>query len=165
MSVSAATAQPSQLLSVLSPQFRGIPDAGALARYLVRALVTIKREGLPVRIYLSQDLVERVGGLLAELGVRFRAVPVSRLEPPYILLDTEGGSVVLRTVDEGGRVVAQHAVPLAKFVEALEALLRRGRGRRGEERTVSELVIAEEDLQRFLERLESILREEGEGRS
>lgn len=141
--------------AILSPSFKGVPSAETLARYLLRALAEIKRCGLPVRVYLTQEVTRAVGNLLLLLGVRFKTVPASKMQPPYILLSSEGDYIVVETVDAGGRTLATYRAPFTKFVEALASLITRRRtgGRERTEHLVDEVIVSQEALERILETL------------
>jgi len=115
------------IASVLNPGFRGIPDAGAVVKYLLNAMSTIKRYDLPVRIYLTKDVAEKIGNILAAMGVRFRLVPVDKMSPPYIYIYAKDQYFVVKTVDENGKDVAEFSVPSSKFIEELQAFITRRR--------------------------------------
>jgi len=151
---------------VLSPSFRGIPDATALAKYLIRTLVFIKKNNLPIKIYLTQDVTAKIGNILTALGVKFKTIPASRMEPPYILLSAEDNYIVIKTVDSSGREIASYKAPLSKFIEAFELLSSsyrkksKQKEKSSEPQLVDEIIVSAESLEKFLERYRDILEEE-----
>jgi len=145
----------SLISSILNPSFGGAPDAKALAKYLVNATLVIKRNDLPVRIYLTHDVTEKIGDILSAMGVRFKTVPVDRMEPPYIFLTLEDTYLIIKTVDINGKEVRTFRTPFSEFIEALkEYASHRMRKRKREEEEKRTVYIDDEmtkDLKKFME--------------
>lgn len=147
--------------SVLNPGFKGLPDAGAAARFLLNAMLTIKKYDLPVRIYLTKDVSEKIGNILAAMGVKFKLVPVDKMTPPYIFIYQSDTYFVIKTVDEGGREVSEFSVPITKFVEELQSYATRRRSRVKKEKAEGEVnsLIIEDS---FVEHMKKLEKEQGE---
>ena len=151
----AINAHTASIHTIIAPRFKGIVDARTIATYFIKTAALIKKSDLPIRIYVAEDLADKIVNLLVALGIKFKTMPASRLEPPYIFLDLVNGDLVLRTVDTNGRVVAEYKVPLTKFISALEELLANSRrGRDG--KRVKEIVISKEDAKEILEKLNGV---------
>ena len=90
-----------RIAELLSPKFGVAPGPKVIAKYFCKVLSTIAREGLPVKIYLDHHITERITPILKELGIKFRTVPVSKMEPPYVFLfiDEETGRLVVEICD------------------------------------------------------------------
>ncbi|MEM4787705.1 MAG: hypothetical protein QXV28_06995 [Ignisphaera sp.] len=132
------------IASILNPGFKGIPDAGAVAKYLLNAMITIKRYDLPIRIYLTKDVAEKIGNILSAMGIRFKLLSIDKMTPPYIYIYAKDQYFVVKTVDENGNEVAEFSVLSTKFIENLQAfIIKKKRGskqkKNGEE--VEELII------------------------
>lgn len=157
----------SPITTVLNPSFKGVPDARTLATYLLNALVQIKKEDLPIKIYLTQDVTNRIGNILTALGVKIRTVPVEKMSPPYIFIYTENGDIVVKTADSDGKEVSSFRAPFNKFVEAFEALFTSKKERKAKQKekptVVDEAFLGTEDLHKFVEQLNNLIGREGEG--
>lgn len=149
------------LSSLINPAFRGLPDASAVARYLINAMVSIKKYDLPMRIYVTREVTEKIGGILAAMGVRFKLIPTDKMDPPYIFIYQSDTYFVIKTVDEGGREVAEFSVPIAKFVEELQSYLSKGRGKpkRSKVEEVNALIIGDEFTE-FVKRVGDLHRDD-----
>jgi len=90
-----------RISQLLNPRFGTFPSPKDVAKYFCKVLATIAREGLPVKIYLDHRVTEMISPMLKELGVRFRTIPVNRMEPPYLFffIDEETGRLVVETCD------------------------------------------------------------------
>jgi len=157
MSIPAGSA----ITAVLNPSFKGIPDAKALATYLLNALVQIKKENLPVKIYLTQDVSNKIGNLLTSMGIKIRTIPADKMEPPYIFIYAEGSDIVIKTVDTDGKEVNTFRAPFAKFVETFETLVTSKKERKVKQKekpqVVDEVFVGTEDLHKFMEYVEKII--------
>jgi hypothetical protein len=156
----------SLMSSVLNPNFKGIPDAKALAKYLINAMITIKKNDLPIRIYISQDVSNKIGNLLAALGVKFRTIPADKMQPPYIFLTTEDNYLVIKTVDSNGKEIASYKTPFPKFIEAFEEFFTRYKERRTQRKEkealppVDEVIVSSESLKKFMEKYRELFGED-----
>jgi len=170
MSLAVSTPVGTSIAAILNPSFKGVPDAKALATYLLNALAQIKKENLPIKIYLTQDVSNKIGNLLTAMGVKIRTIPVEKMEPPYIFIYLEDGDVVIKTVDANGKEVNTFRAPFSKFVEELEAIAtskkeKKTSKQREKPQVVDEIFLGTEDLHKFMERLEKILGKKEEGQS
>jgi len=153
-----------RIAEILNPRLGAAPDPKALAKYFCEALLTIAKEGLPVRVYLDHRITESVAPLLKELGVKFRTVSPDSMKPPYIYLFLNGDKLVIETVDmdlRGRRYVARFDL----FLEELAALLiqvktKRKEYRREEEAKPKGIDLFDMEPKEFLKLLEEILEEE-----
>jgi len=162
MSVTLPAPVGASIPAILNPSFKGVPDAKALATYLLNALAQIKRENLPIRIYVTQDVSNKIGNLLTAMGVKIRTIPVEKMEPPYIFIYQENGDVVIKTVDANGKEVNTFRAPFSKFVEELEAVAtskkeKKAGKQREKPQVVDEIFLDTEDINKFMERLEKIV--------
>lgn len=146
---------------VLNPGFKGVPDTQTLAKYLLNALLTISRNKLDVRLYVTKDVSAKIGNLLLSMGVKIRTIPADKMTPPYIMLTSEDGNLLLKTVDQDGKEIASYRVPLAKFVEDLEEYYSRlkekrtaGRKDKQKKGEVDEIILSETELLKYVEDLE-----------
>jgi len=155
-----------RIAGLLNPRFGSMPGPEVVAKYFVEALSTIAREGLPVKIYLDHRITVALAPLFKELGVRFRTIPVDRMEPPYIFffVDEDTGRLVVETRDpdlKNHRFVTR----LDLFKDELTVLLARVRARkkvyRQEEETKPEIdLLKDMEPKKFLELMKKILEEE-----
>ena len=153
----------SAILSVLNPSFKGVADAKTLARYLLTALTVIKKQNLPVKIYVTQDITDKLGNILTALGVRFRTIPVDAMSPPYIFLYTENGDIVVKTVDADGKEVATFRAPFAKFVEYFEELFNAKKPKKPKKekvQRVDEVYLPSETAETFIEHMKDEILED-----
>ncbi|MEM1693967.1 MAG: hypothetical protein QXE75_05025 [Sulfolobales archaeon] len=151
--------------SILNPGFRGIPNAGAVVKYLLNAMITIKRYDLPVRIYLTKDVSERIGNMLTAMGIKFRLVSVDKMTPPYIYIYARDRYFVIKTVDEGGKDVAEFQVLSTKFIEELQTIITRKREgtrqrKKKENDEIEELVI-NSDFLNYIKKIEEFSQTDG----
>lgn len=139
--------------SIINPGFKGIPDAGATVRFLLNAMLTIKKYDLPIRIYVTKEVSEKIGNILSAMGIKFKLVPVDKMTPPYIFIYQSETYFVVKTVDEGGKEATEFSVPVSKFIEELQGYMTRRRGRSKKEGEVSNLIITD-DFVNFLGKAE-----------
>lgn len=114
--------------SVLNPGFKGIPEAGAAVKYLLNVMSAIRRYDLPIKIYVTKDVSDKIGNILTAMGVRFKLVPADKMTPPYIYIFSNETYFVVKTVDENGKDVAEFSVLASKFIESLQDFISRRRG-------------------------------------
>lgn len=138
------------ITQVLNPGFKGVPDSVALTKYFLNSVATIRRYGLPVRIYVTKEVADRIGNILTAIGIKFKLIPAEKMTPPYIFVYQNGSYFVIRTVDEAGRVCNEFTVPINKFVEELQSyVLRKKKTAEKKVEEVHELVM-DEDFDRFI---------------
>jgi len=158
---SMPTSVGSSIATILNPSFKGIPDAKALATYLLNALAQIKKENLPIKIYLTQDVSNKIGNLLTAMGVKIRTLPADKMEPPYIFIYTEGSDIVIKTVDSDGKEINSFRAPFTKFVETFETLVVSKKEKKAKQKekpqVVDEIFVDTRDLQKFMEHVEKII--------
>lgn len=150
--ISAGGSVGALVASVINPGFRGIPDAGATVKFLLNAMLTIKKYDLPVRIYLTKDVSEKIGSILSAMGVKFKLVPVDKMSPPYIFIYQSETYFVVKTVDEDGKEVSEFSVPASKFIEELQSYItkRRARAKRGKDEGEVNSLIIQDDFVDFV---------------
>ncbi|MEM1694360.1 MAG: hypothetical protein QXL19_08880 [Ignisphaera sp.] len=129
------------IASILNPNFRGVVDAGTIVKYLLNAISIIKRYDLPIRIYLTKDVSERIGNILASMGIRFRLTHIDKMVPPYIYIYNDDQYYIIKTIDENGKNVAEFSVLSNKFIEELHALITKKKKDTKLEEEVEELII------------------------
>jgi len=157
-----------RIAGLLNPKFGSMPGPKAVARYFAEALSAIAHEGLPIKIYLDHRITVALAPLFKELGVRFRTVPIDKMEPPYILLflDEDTGRLVVETCDPDLKT-RRFVTRLDLFVDELTATLAQARARkkkeyRQEEETKQEIdLLKDMEPKKLLELLKEILEEEG----
>jgi len=154
------------LMNVLNPSFKGVPDAKAVAVYLLNALIQIKKEGLPVKIYLTQDVTNKIGNILTSLGIKIRTVSAEKMSPPYIYLFTENGDIVIKTVDPEGKEVASIRAPFNKFIDAFEAAFTSKRDKKAKAKekpvVVDEIIASDIEPEKFLEHVEKLIKRDSD---
>jgi len=113
-----------RIAELLSPRFGSMPGPEVVAKYFVEALSAIARENLPIKIYLDHRITIALAPLFKELGLRFKSVPVDRMEPPYIFLfiDDDTGRLVVETCDPSLKKY-RFITRLDLFIDELAALL------------------------------------------
>jgi len=154
-----------RIAGLLNPKFGSMPGPKAVARYFAEALSAIAHEGLPIRIYLDHRITMALASLFKELGVRFRTIPVDRMEPPYILLflDEDTGRLVVETCDPDLKT-RRFVTRLDLFIDELSILLAQARTRKKEyrqEETKQEIdLLKDMEPKKLLELLKEILEEE-----
>jgi len=128
--------------SILNPCFKGIVDAGAIAKYLLNTITIIKRYDLPVHIYLTKDVAERIGNILTSMGIRFKLVPVDKMTPPYIYIYSNDQYYAVKTMDENGKNASEFSVLSSKFIEELHTLVtKKKKNSKLKDEEIEELII------------------------
>lgn len=124
-----------RIAGLLNPKFGSMPGPKLVARYFAEVLSAVASEDLPVKIYLDHRITVALAPLFKELGVRFRTIPVDRMEPPYILLfiDEDAGRLVVETCDPDLRK-HRFVTRLDLFIDELTILLAQARARKKEYR-------------------------------
>lgn len=155
----------SVISSILNPNFKGIPDARSLAKYVIRSLIEIKKNNLQIKIYLSQDVTNKIGNILLSMGVKFKTIPVTKMEAPYIFLTVDDNYIVIKTANADGRELATYKAPFSKFVEAIESFFssyksKKAKKKENQMKHVDEVIISSDDLKKFLEKYKFIFGED-----
>jgi len=124
-----------RIAGLLNPKFGSMPGPKLVARYFAEVLSAVASEDLPVKIYLDHRITVALAPLFKELGVRFRTIPVDRMEPPYILLfiDEDAGRLVVETCDPDLKT-QRFVTRLDLFIDELTILLAQARARKKEYR-------------------------------
>jgi hypothetical protein len=155
-----------RISQLLNPRFGAFPSPRDVAKYFCKVLATIGAEKLPVKIYLDHRVTERIAPILRELGIKFRTVPVERMEPPYIFffIDEETGRLVVETCDPDLKK-RSFVTRFDLFLDELTLLLTEARKKKAEERErKKELprieVLKDMSPKEFLELMKDILGEE-----
>jgi len=120
-----------RITETLNSRLGAVPDPKALAKYFCKTLLTIAREGLPVRVYLDHRITEAVATLLKELGVKFGTVSPGTMKLLYIYLVIDGDRLVIETVDTDLNM-HRYATGFDLFLKELVALVMEVRRKRGE---------------------------------
>jgi len=124
-----------RIAGLLNPGLGSIPSPKVVARYFAEVLSAVASEGLPIRIYLDHRITVALAPLFKELGVRFRTIPVDKMEPPYIFLfvDEGAGRLVIETCDPELKT-HRFVTRLDLFIDELTILLAQTKARRKEYR-------------------------------
>ena len=153
-------------LSIVFDLFKGhdVMDAESLAERIVYAAYYSKKYGLGLRIYLSEDVANKVSNILLKFGIKIKIVSGEDMETPHILVDREGADVIVTGVDGDGNVVFKVRAPLSKFVDALRAIImktstkksKRNKRKRQEE-TYAEAYIPDSDLEEIEKKIKELM--------
>jgi len=151
------------IATVLNPSFKGVPDAVSLAKYLLNALYVIKKHDLPIHIYIDHDLTPKIGPILQAMGVKFKTIPVEKMVPPYIFIDSEDGYVVIKSVDSSGKEVSSFRAPLTKFIEAFQEFYlkekKAAKKEKAKKDVVDEAIVSLPDIEKFISEHKDIFEE------
>lgn len=164
--ISVSGAQTPASLDLVFDLFKGheVMDAETLAERIVYAAYYSKKYGLGLRIYLSEDVANKVANLLLKFGIKIRVVSGENIETPHILVDRDGSDVVVSGVDENGNIVFRVKAPLSKFIDALKAIIMKNTGRKSKktqrkkkEETYAEAYIPDSDLEEIEKKIKELL--------
>jgi len=97
---------------------KGAVDAVKLAGEIFNMLRTIVREKLPINIYLTKEIADKIVPILEAMGVKIKLWPVEKLEPPYVIIQEIDGNVVIITADEDDKLITAVATKLEGFLDA-----------------------------------------------
>jgi len=120
-----------RITEILNPRLGAMSDPKTLTKYFCKALLTIAKEGLPVRVYLDHRITEAIAPLLKELGVRFRSVSPDGMKPPYIYLFLNEDRLVIETVDMDLKE-RRYITSFDLFLEELTSLVMEVKRKKGE---------------------------------
>jgi len=115
-----------QIASTLSlNDLKGSVSAADLAKSLFNAIREIARSRLPIHIYVSEELANKIKSILEEMGLKVEILPVEKLEPPYIYIEEVDGKMIVLTVDEENNIVTVVATKLEGFLEEFIKLFKK----------------------------------------
>jgi hypothetical protein len=107
-----------QIASTLSlNNLKGSVSATDLAKSLFNALREIARSRLPIHIYVSEELANKIKLILEEMGLKVEILPVEKLESPYIYIEEVDDNIIVLTENEEGKIVTVVATKLKGFLE------------------------------------------------
>ena len=114
------------IMSVLRlGNIKGPVSGTQLARNLFNVLNEIKRSRLPIRIYLTREIVDKIALFLDAMGIRYILKPVEEMEPPYIFIDEVDGKIIVLTANEEGEIVTIVGSMLDSFLDSFINLFKK----------------------------------------